>query len=179
MRHRPSDYSPTQKAPAPTQIPDEAMEVIADVLLQSAGKNTDQPAFTEGQLERKRRRAWRAEECFTATVAAGHALPDESDSLFKQAGLTHDEQRVWEMYSAGYRISEIARVLHVTRSAVRSLLRRGARRISACEFALRGLGDIYYREVHRPIYHRPRHCAARPCRRLGYCKFALGTAPET
>jgi len=175
MRRISCEHPISYKASRPTPIPDEAMEVIADVLLASAGKDKDNPAYNERQLERKQRRASCAEEYFTLTIADVHTLRDtESDDLISQAGLTQEEQTAWEMRLAGCRTSEIARFLNVTRAAVRMLIRRAAQRISACEFALRGLGDIYHREVHRHIYRRPRHCPAQPCRRLGYCKFALG-----
>jgi len=177
MRRISCEYSPAWGVSRPTQIPDEAMEVIADVLLASAGKDEDHPAYNERQLERKRRRASCAEEHFALT-SAGHTLRDESAGLTKQAGLTRDEQKAWEMYSAGYKISEISRLLRLTRASVRTLLRHAARRISTCESTLRGLDDVYYREVHKRIYRRPRHCPAQPCRRLGYCKFALGMSPE-
>lgn len=156
------------------QIPPEALEVIADVLLASSRRDDDHPAYNEDQLSRKRRHALQAELYFGMITAARYSPQGSSaDYVLDHAGLTQRERTAWAMYSDGHSVREIARFLQIARPTAVRLLRSAARRISACEAAFRGLGEVYHREVHRYIYRRPMHCSEQPCRRLGYCKYAI------
>jgi len=163
----------------PGKIPPDAMEMIADVFLASSARDEDRPAYNEEQLSRKRRRASRAEAHFAMLAARRYAFPpSDTGEILDHAGLTPDERTTWEMYSEGYRVSEIARLLRVTRPTAVRCLKSAARRIAACESAFRGLGDVYHHEVHRQLYRKPMHCSEHPCRRLGYCKYALRQEDE-
>lgn len=154
------------------RIPPEAMEVISDVLLASSDRDAERPSYDEKQLDRKRRRAARAEEYFTVlTVARYTSQSAEVIRLSDQIGLTADERTAWQLFSQGYRPSEISRRMGITRPTAVRLLRTAARRISVWEKTFGGIGEVYHCEVRRNVYHKPTHCAQQPCRKLGYCKF--------
>ena len=174
MKRGAKDEMAAYAAHRPGKIPPDAMEMIADVFLASSGRDKDRPAYDEEQLNRKRRRVSRAEAHFSMFAASRYAFPpSDTGDILDRAGLTPDERMTWEMYSQGYRVSEIAGLLHVTRPTAARFLKSAARRIAACESAFRGLGDVYHHEVHRQLYRKPMHCSEQPCRRLGYCKYAL------
>lgn len=154
-------------------IPPEAMEVIADVFLACSRRDSDRPTYSEDQLDRKRRRASGAEEYFAMLTSARCALRDTDIDGIPGDIMAQDERAAWEMYSAGYRASEIARFLGVARPTAVRLLRSAARRFTADESAFRGLSDVYRSEVRRRIYRKPTHCSEQACRRLGYCKYVL------
>lgn len=158
--------------PHKEDIPKEAREVIADALLASSSRNDNYPAYNELQLNRRRRRISRAEEYFAISAAESSNQHSISEEISDRAGLTQAERTAWELYSAGYKASEIARILHVTRPTAVRFLRSAARRIAACESTFNGLEHIYLREVHKRIYKKPMHCTEHPCRRLGYCKYS-------
>lgn len=153
-------------------IPPEAVEAIADALLAVSDKDADRPTYTEEQLDRRRRRQSRAEEYFAMLAAARGALPQQGCDVPPEAGLAEDECAAWEMFVAGYRASEIARALRISRPTAVRLIKTAARRISTCRSAFLGLGDVYRMEVHKRIYRKPSHCPEMPCRRLGYCKYS-------
>lgn len=150
------------------QIPPEALEVIADVLLASAGRDNDRPAYNEDQLKKKRQRAVRAEEYFGIISAAGQAAPTVDD-----IDLAENERAVLRLFQEGYKASEIARILQITRPTAVRLLKSAARRISACRSRFAGIEEMHYHETHKRVYRKPVHCPEQPCRRLGYCKYAL------
>ena len=174
MKHTERGNTAAHRAYLTTRIPPQAMEVIADVLLASAGRDSESPAYNETQLMRKCRRSAQAEKYYGSTVAS-NCLPKDSDiaGLADSDLLNEDERAAWEMYAAGYRPSEIARHLKSSRPTVVRLLRSAARRLRALGLKYDGLSGIYHREVHRYVYRKPNHCSNRPCRRLGYCKFPI------
>ena len=156
------------------RIPPEVQEIIADVLLAASCKDKDRPAYNEEQMDRKRRRASRAEEYFITLTAARYASRDLAAGGLQSraARLAGDERIAWEMFSAGYRASEIARALRISRPTAVRLLKNAARAISTHGSALLGIKDVYHTEVHRRVYRKPTHCPEQPCRRLGYCKYS-------
>ena len=154
-------------------IPSEAREVIADVLLASLCKDGDYPAYNEEQMNRRRKRSTRAEEHFIAlSVDRSMSHGTTGEKVVDFQGLAQNERTAWEMFSAGYRASEIARRLGVSRPTAVRLLKRTARLIAAYKFSFLGLEDVYRTEVHRWLYRRPTHCPEQPCRQLGYCKYS-------
>ncbi len=162
-----------------SRMPPEAMEVIADVLLAASGTRDDRPAYSEDQLARKTRRVARAEEHFELMSAdALHSEMPEMDDPIAHAGLTHDEAAAWKMYDEGYIASEISRAMGVTRPTTVRMLKSAARKLLACRFKYSGLRSIYYHETHQHTYRPPVHCSEQPCKRLGYCRYAL-RRPET
>lgn len=174
MKCAPRGHPAARNASRSRHIPPEALEVIADVFLACSQKEDDCPAYSEDQLDRKRRHALRAELCFGISIASRYAaLRPSANDILAEAGLTPSERTAWQMFSEGYNASEIARSLRIGRPTAVRLLRSAAGRISTCETALRGLGEVYHSEVHRYVYRKPTHCGEQPCRHLGYCKYAL------
>jgi DNA-binding CsgD family transcriptional regulator len=157
-----------------TPLPSEALEMIADVLLMSLDKDKTQPVFSESQLERKRRRAARVEECVAPDFPDGYAMTDiaEVDELLNDAHLSDREKSAWKMRFEGYCVSEIARSLQVSSPTVERLLRSAEYRIRSMKQGFFGFNEVYYGEIHKFIYRRPSHCFEQPCRKLGYCRYA-------
>lgn len=157
-----------------TPLPPEALEMIADVLLMSTGRDKMQPVFSEAQLERKRRRAAKAEECTAPAFPEGCGMSDiaEVEELLNEAHLSDREKSAWKMRFEGYCVSEIARSLQVSSPTIERLLRSAEYRIRSVRQGFFGFNEVYYREIHRYIYRQPSHCFEQPCRKLGYCRYA-------
>ena len=151
-------------------IPQEALEVISDVLLASSPRDGEIPALDENQLMRRRRRTSNAEVCFGLAIAEARLFEEQEETL--PARLTPRQRLVWTMYQDGYCASEIAAALGITRPTVTRILRNAAGVIAATRTKLRGLREVYRVEVCRKGYRKPDHCSEEPCRRLGYCKYA-------
>ena len=152
-------------------IPQEALEVIADVLLASSPKHGHAPIFNDQQLARKTRRVSNAEVRFTMAYAERRIFEaDEGEP--PASALTPRQRLVWTMYVDGYSPSEIADALGITRPTAVRILRNAAGTIAGTRLRLSELGEVYRAEVRREGYRKPVHCREEPCRRLGYCKYA-------
>lgn len=152
-------------------IPEEALEMISDVLLASSPKNSDYPSFSEEHLARRGRRMSSA-EVYQGMAAAENRLFEESDGEGILSGLTPRQKLVREMYMDGYAPSEIADALGITRPTAMRILRNAAGTAAKTRTRFRGLGEAYRAEVHRKGYRKPEHCQEERCRKLGYCKYA-------
>ena len=167
MRHD----APRMK-PLDTPIPPEAMEVIADLMLASQARDRQHPSYCELSLAKKSRRASQAEMYFGVLSAARRPTDESgSDDLQDDAGLTRQEKTVWRMYADGYRPSEIAATIGVTRPTGVRILKSAARKVAGRTNKLGGLREVYRLEVGRKAYRKPKHCPEEACRRLGYCKY--------
>lgn len=157
-----------------TPLPPEALEMIADVLLMSLDRDRSQPAFSEAQLDRKRRRASKAEELMAPTFPDGCGMTDIADveELLDEARLSDREKSAWKMRFEGYCVSEISRSLEVSSPTVERLLRSAEYRIRSMRQGYVGFSEVYYSEIHKHTYRRPSHCFEQPCRKLGYCRYA-------
>lgn len=152
-------------------IPQEALEMISDVLLASSPQDDENPLFNEQQLARKSRRTWNAELQLAIETAEKRSF-EISDEGVSPCGLKPRQQIIWEMYMDGYSPSEIADALGITRPTVLRRLRKAAAIVATTRSRLRGLGEVYRSEVHRKGYRKPDHCLEEPCRKLGYCRYA-------
>lgn len=169
MQHH-TDFIPRHPT---NRIPEELTELIADVLLASEQGDSERPAYREDQIARKQRRAAQAEEHFLMSACAGRSLEmTPEDDRTWEAALTSQQKAACDMIEEGLSVTEIAGRLEIARTTVLRLLRQVAYRASVSDCAYRGLSEVYHSEVHRRLYRRPRHCSTRPCRKLGYCKFA-------
>jgi len=148
-------------------IPEEALEMIADVLLASSQQNDANPIFDERQLIRKHKRDFKMG--FTA-VTQDTSIEDDEESPI--SGLKPRQRIVWDMYMDGHSPSDIAAALGITRPTVIRRLRNAAGIVASNQPRLRGLRAVYRSEIGRHEYEKPRHCAGEPCRKLGYCRYA-------
>lgn len=152
-------------------IPEEALEIISDVLLASSPEDGENPALNEHQLARKGRRASNAEVEFSLAFAEKR-LFEAGDEETPSLGMTPRQRLVWGMYLDGHSPSDIAAALGITRPTAVRILRNAAGAIAATRTRLRGLREVYRAEVRRKEYRKPGHCFEEPCRNLGYCKYA-------
>ena len=174
MEHQ-SLYAKGPRRPLCTEIPPHVMELIADVLLACSADNEDRPTYDEALLARKSKRASRAETYYGIMSAAQYAASDPTaHKVLTDSGLTHQEESAWRMHAKGFRPSEIARALNVTRPTAVRVLRSAARKTALREDAFRELREVYRREIHRHTYRKPTHCPDEPCRLLGYCRYPMG-----
>ena len=134
----------------------EALELVADILLQLAGRDDEYPAYSEDQLTRKASRAHRRRwvNCRPYTCA-DVLLSDELDDLSKAAGLAADEECAWRMHIEGSLPDEIAAMLGTTRPRAVRLITTARNRIEACRSRSRGLYSSYLSLIHRCTYQRP------------------------
>ena len=158
------------RTPRCRPIPQEALEIIADVLLASSPRDRKTPTFDEHQLLRKTRRASNVEISFGLATAEARLFEQEDDIV--PARLTTRQQLVQSLHDDGYSASEIADALGITRPTVMRMMRNSAEEIARTRTEVRGLREVYRSEVRRTGYRKPDHCAEEPCRRLGYCKYA-------
>lgn len=174
MKHE-SAHGMRRGRPLCTEIPPHVMELLADVFLASSGRDDERPTYDEALLARRSRRASRAETYSDIMSTARYASSDPSaGEVETDSGLTHQEESAWRMHVKGFRPSEIARALNVTRPTAVRLLRSAARKTSVSEDEYGGLREVYRREVHRYSYRKPTHCPDEPCRLLGYCRYPMG-----
>lgn len=151
-------------------IPPEALEVLSDALIAASGKASDTPAYSEAQMDRKKRRVGKVEEYFIKGSLEQHPV-DMTNAYGDE--LREDEKSAWYLYNRGYNVSEIAGILDASRPTAVRMVKSAARRLAVREPKLHGLSDIYHEEVYKRLYRRPEHCIEEPCRRLGYCRYAL------
>lgn len=157
-----------------TVLPPEALELLADVLLISMGRDDAHPAYSETELDRKRRRTAKTDEHAALSSSDGASMTDIAgiEEMLDEAGLSDREKSAWTMHFQGYRVSEIARCLQVSWPTVSRLIRSASYRLRSVKPGFHGFSAVYYSEVHRHIYRKPNHCLEQPCRRLGYCRYA-------
>ena len=174
MKHE-SLHETRRRRPLCTEIPPHVMELLADVFLASSGRDDERPTYDEALLARKSKRASRAETYCDIMSAVRYASSDPTThEVEMDSGLTQQEESAWRMHSKGFRPSEIARELNVTRPTAVRLLRSAARKTSVSEGEYGGLHEVYRCEVHRHSYRKPTHCPDEPCRLLGYCRYPMG-----
>ena len=174
MKHECLCETRPRKSPS-TEIPPHVKELIADVLLACFADNEDRPTYDEALLARKSKRASRAETYYSIMSAAQYAASDPTaHEVVTDSGLTHQEESAWQMHAKGFRPSEIARALNVTRPTAVRVLRSAARKTARRGDAFRELHEVYRRETHRHTYRKPTHCPDEPCRLLGYCRYPMG-----
>ena len=160
---------------AQTPLPDEALEVFADVILASIGNDSQFPAYTEMQFARKQRTTHKAEKHYYELSASLNASSDIDLKQFaKDLKLTNSELHVLELCAGGYGLVEIAALTRQNFRTVRRILNKVRRRTSPKSGIFSGFDGIYFSEVHKRSYHKPVHCKQQPCRLLGYCKYAEG-----
>jgi len=140
-----------------TQHP-EALELVADILLQLAGRDDEYPAYSEDQLTRKtsrtHRRRWVNSRPYTC---ADVLLSDELDDLSEAAGLAADEECAWRMHIEGALPDEVAAMLGTTRPRAVRMINTARSRMEACRSRSRGLYSSYLSLIHRCTYHPPEH----------------------
>ena len=174
MKHECLCEARPRKSPS-TEIPPHVMELIADVFLACSEEDDEHPTYDEALLARKSKRASRAETYYGIMSAAEYAASDPTaHEVVTDSGLTHQEESACRMHAKGFRPSEIARALNVTRPTAVRVLRSAARKTSLREDAFRELREVYRREIHRHTYRKPTHCPDEPCRLLGYCRYPMG-----
>lgn len=146
-----SDSSrPVNSIPRLRPLSPPALELVADILLKSAARDDEYPAYTEEQLVRRKRRIgtgrrldWQHHSCAAELLAA------EMDELAKAAGLSAAQQSAWLMHSEGYSQEEIAEALGVNRYKVMRLVNAACRSIAASPSRYRGLHSAYLSTVRR------------------------------
>ena len=157
-----------------TRVPPEVLEIIADVLLASAGRDDVHPAYDEKQIIRKQRRVSRSEEYFLQSSAAGRSIDgDMAADLLLNSELSEKERCAWRMHYEGYLTSEIARCMGISWSAASKLVRSASKRMQKNEPCLNAVSAVYHDEVRKRVYRKPEHCDQQPCRKLGYCRYAI------
>ncbi|MHB1000151.1 MAG: sigma-70 RNA polymerase sigma factor region 4 domain-containing protein [Armatimonadota bacterium] len=156
-----------------TKLPPEALEVISDVLLATAGRDEYHPAYNEAQLYRKQRKASKVEEYFAQSWMGSLPETGELAIILQNAGLSEKEKTAWKMHYDGYLNAEIARCLQVSWPTVQRLIRNASRRIQLYKSKFCGFDEVYHDEVFKRIYRKPVHCNDQPCRKLGYCRYAI------
>jgi DNA-binding CsgD family transcriptional regulator len=163
-----------------TSVPSEVKELVADVYIACTSNDSERPAYSQTQLDRKRRHVSEMEQYYALLATSGHVnIATGAENTFCEADLEPRERIALSMYCSGYGISEIAHRLEISRPTARRLVKSAARRVSVGGHSTEALQRIYKDEVHRRIYRKPTHCAQQPCKRLGYCRYALrGCADE-
>lgn len=151
-------------------IPEEALEMLSDVLLASSPKDSDHPTFNEEHLARRGRRISSA-EVYLGMAAAENRIFEGSEEETSSSSLTPRQRLVWEMYVDGYSPSEIADALGITRPTAMRILRNAGGIAAVARTRLRGLKEVYRSEVRRKGYRKPEHCSEERCRKMGYCKY--------
>lgn len=134
----------------------EALELVADILLELAGRDDEYPAYSEDQLTRKTLRANRRRwvNCRPYTCA-DVLLSDELDDLSEAAGLAADEECAWRMHLEGALPDEVAVMLGTTRPRAVRLIHSARSRVASCGSKSRGLYSAYLSLIHRCTYHPP------------------------
>jgi hypothetical protein len=157
-----------------TTLPDGVLELLADILICSAPAGSQGRVYTERQMNRAMRRNEGSGEQIEMVAADTYMHLDEhkADDILNNAGLSDEEMTVWNMHYRGYRRAEISRALLLSDDAVIKMIRSALYKMNKMDLPYRGLSEVYYQEVHRPIYSEPKHCHEKPCRRLGYCRYA-------
>ena len=156
-------------------IPPEIMELISDVYLSCSGRDPDRPTYTEPYMQRKLRRLASDESGSPVETAStpNELLDSDIAAVLKAAGLTPGQKLAWRLHIIGVTQEEIAGCMGVSHPTAARLIRAAERRVGAFCSRYGGLYSVYSSEMHRPIYHKPGHCSAMHCRRLGYCRNAL------
>ncbi len=134
----------------------EALELLADTMLELAGRDQEYPAYTERQLDRKTRRSSRRQWNGGRPYSCAHILLSaELDDLSEEAGLAAEEAFAWRMYMEGVLPDEVAVMLGTTRPRAVRLINTARNRVEACGSKSRGLYSAYLSLVHRCTYNRP------------------------
>ena len=155
----------------PKPIPDEALEMISDVLLASSPRDRERPTFDENQLMRRTKRV-SSIEVYSGVETANVRLFEGQEEESIPVRLTPRQRLIWAMRQDGYSSSEIAAALGITRPTVVRALRNAAGIVATTRMKHRGLREVYRAEVRRKIYRKPDHCFEEACRKLGYCRYA-------
>ncbi|MDO8682389.1 MAG: hypothetical protein Q7N50_02770 [Armatimonadota bacterium] len=121
----------------------------------------DTQLFTERQLIRKIKR-----DIARAPAAEPEGIPNEVAEylidrhislLLKNARLTKFQRRVYSLYLRGGSPSEIARESGISRQRVANAILTARQEVSARRNKYAGLHEVYWKEVRRHIYRKPRH----------------------
>ena len=139
-----------------------SLESAADELLAKEGFALgDIPLLTERGLLRKMRR-----EMDRAPVLPEDALSEQEceyliERYIRQLGkdkkLTRMQLRVYELFLRRLPLSDIAQRLGLTRQRVRHALQTARSHEDNKQGKYDGLQQIYWREVRRYVYRKPRH----------------------
>ncbi|MDO8585572.1 MAG: hypothetical protein Q7T82_00880 [Armatimonadota bacterium] len=116
--------------------------------------------FTERKLLRKILR-----EAEWAPRTAEDGLPDEvfdylierHMSHIKAAGLTRLQLRIYELFLRGMAVTEIASRLRLSRQRVSKAIQAARSEALKRRSKYEGLQEVYWREVRRYVYRKPRH----------------------
>ena len=132
----------------------DALELVADLLLESAGQDDEYPAYSEDDLLRRGQRSHRGRRLdWSRYTCTNHLLAAEIDDLSRSAPLTRDEDVAWRMSIEGSVSEEIAEMLGTTRTRAVRLLVSAKGRIASCDSKVRGLHSAYLSLVGRHGYH--------------------------
>ena len=139
-----------------------SLQKAADELLAKEGFTLgDIPLLTERGLFRKIRR-----EINRAPVLAEDALPEQVceyliERYIRQLGkdkkLTRMQLKVYELFLRRLPLSDIAQRVGLTRQRVRHALQTARNHADNAQGKCDGLQQIYWREVRRYVYRKPRH----------------------
>ncbi len=136
------------------------LELIADILLNLAGRDPEYPAYSERRLSRKAccppspaRLGW------TRYSHDDLLLESELEDMVDSAGLLADERCAWMMHLEGRTNAEIAAALGTTCPTAKRLIHSAANRVASCRPRYQGLYETYISQVRRrhsaPV---ARHC---------------------